>query len=46
MGHPLIRGQGHEFRDPWSGHVFRSHGFRNGYDQVYRHGPTPPPPGY
>ena len=22
------------------------HAFRNGYDQVYRHGPTPPPPGY
>jgi hypothetical protein len=22
------------------------HGFRNGYDQAYRHGPTPPPPGY
>jgi hypothetical protein len=22
------------------------HGFRDGYDQVYRHGPTPPPPAY
>jgi hypothetical protein len=22
------------------------HGFRNGYDQIYRHGPTPPPPAY
>jgi hypothetical protein len=22
------------------------HAFRDGYDQVYRHGPTPPPPGY
>jgi hypothetical protein len=22
------------------------HAFRTGYDQVYRHGPTPPPPGY
>jgi hypothetical protein len=22
------------------------HAFRNGYDQVYRQGPTPPPPGY
>jgi hypothetical protein len=22
------------------------HAFRGGYDQVYRHGPMPPPPGY
>lgn len=22
------------------------HGFRDGYAQVYRHGPTPPPPAY